>query len=169
MKHILHHFRRNRTYSSHERWGVFAVLGALTILVSASSFILFGEPVASASSLAVFEINPINQTLSADGLAHGQTTITVIDKKTSQAVVGVWVGLQVTNPTLRSMESTYLDWYSPEPGRAFYQTDERGQVSFLMISSVPGEIEYAIFAANPELKNDNKYQDLEQRFKVVFE
>ncbi|AKM84879.1 MAG: hypothetical protein VE98_C0001G0425 [candidate division Kazan bacterium GW2011_GWA1_50_15] len=168
MQHLFHHLRRDRSYSSHERWGVVVALGILTILISAGGFILFGNPAASASSLAVTDIRLTSQTLPADGANHGQATITISDKKTDQAVVGVWVGLQIVNPVLRGVANSYLGWYSPEPQRAFYQTDVNGQVQFPLISEIAADIEYAIYAANPELKNDNKYQELDRRFTVTF-
>ena len=82
--------------------------------------------------------------------------------------MGVWVGLQIVNPVLRGVANSYLGWYSPEPQRAFYQTDVNGQVQFPLISEIAADIEYAIYAANPELKNDNKYQELDRRFTVTF-
>ena len=169
MRRLLHHLRRDRDYSAHERWGVVAVLGTLTVVVSISGAVLFGRPAASATSLAVASIVQPQAVLPADGLLHGEATIAIVDKKTGQPASGVWAGLLVINPTERSPQLTYLDWYSFEPNRAFYQTDAEGRVKFSLGSQFPGDIEYAIYVANPELKNDNKYQDLGERFTVGFQ
>lgn len=169
MKRLLHHLRRDRTYSSRERWGVFATLGILTVAVSLGSVVLFGRPVASATSLKVADIALSSEVLQVSDQPTGTATITLVDKKTDQPAGGVWVGLLVTNPVQRSAQFTYLDWYSPEPNRAFYQTDSIGQVKFALASGIPGEITYKVYVANPNLKNDNKYQDLEDGFAVRFE
>ena len=169
MKHILNQLKRDRTYSTHERWGVFAALGVLTILVSAGGWFLFGQPAASAATLTVAGATLPQDTISADGQTSGQTVLTIINEIDNQPAAGVWVGLLITNPVQRTPALTHFDWYSAEPGRAFYQTDANGQVTFELMSTIPGEIEYQVYAANPELKNDNKYQDLEYQFTARFE
>ncbi len=166
---MLHHFRRNRTYSHHERWGVFAAMFALTILVSAGGWLLAGQPVVSASSMVVDSVNLSEKVVAADGASTTTAVITLQNKETQEPAADVWVGLIVPDINLRTPELSYLDWYSFEPGRAFYQTDQEGKISFKLASTIKGNIEYQIFTANPELKNDNKYQKLETSFWVTYQ
>ncbi|MFA5010262.1 MAG: hypothetical protein WC553_03530 [Patescibacteria group bacterium] len=169
MPHLLHHFRRNRTYNSHERWGVFSALFILTIAVSAGGWLLSGQPVASATTLAVTNIKLPPYELYADGKQQGEVVLTVTDKTTSLPATGIWVGLQIADPTLRTNRLTYFDWYSPESERAFFLTNDNGKVSFPLMSDMVGSLEYKIYTANPEAVNDAKYQSLDKSFVVKYE
>ncbi|MDD5605922.1 MAG: hypothetical protein PHR51_01150 [Patescibacteria group bacterium] len=169
MKKFLHHLRRNRHYAPHERWLTFGAMLALTIAISGSGWFLFGRPAASATSLEVSDI-VLAQTHVPASLETGtEVTITLRDKITTAPARNIWVGLYIENTWQRSEGLTYNAWYSPEPARAFYQTDELGQISFNMKSELAGEIEYQVYVANPDLKNDNKYQKLEKSFTINFE
>lgn len=169
MHKILHHLRRNRDYSSHERWGVFAGLLLLTLAITAGGWLFLGRPVSSAATIAVTDIKLSRDTLPVGTSSEGTVTLAVADKETNQPVEGVWVGLRIPSPELRTPQFTYYDWYSPAPERAFFQTDAQGQVVFPLASVVPGTIEYQVYIANPKLANDGKYQDLKQSFMVSYE
>lgn len=130
---------------------------------------MFGRPAASASSLAVKSVEVTDKVVAAGGLSHTNVTITLANKENQEPAANVWVGLIVANSDLRTPAFTYVDWYSFEPSRVFYQTDRSGQVTFKLASVISGDIEYQIFAANPELKNDNKYQKLETSFWVTYQ
>lgn len=168
MRKILHHFRRNRSYSHHERWGVFAAILVLTLMMSAGSWLMFGKPAASASSLMVQSVNLDRETAPADGEASIRAAITIVHKETNEPAAGIWVGLAIPETSKRTAGLSHAGWYSFEPGRAFYQTDARGEIEFRLASVVPGEIPYDIYAANPELKNDNKYQKLATSFWATY-
>lgn len=168
MTHLLHHFRRNRTYSSYERWGVFAGMLTLTLAVTAGGWLLLGKPAVSASSLTVANIELTKDNLPATGQPEGAVTVTIADKETLAPVIGVWVGLRIADPALRTPETTYYDWYSPAAERAFFQTDGNGRVTFPLTSKIPGAIEYQIYAANPEMANDAKYQSLHSALTVTY-
>lgn len=125
---------------------------------------LFGQPATSAASVAVAEIKLSHDTLEVGTTAAGTATITLADKETGAPAQNIWVGLFIPTDNLRTPTQTYFGWYSPSPERAFFQTDEDGQVSFPLVSTVPGSITYEIYAANPELANDAKYQSLHKSF-----
>jgi len=169
MHKMLHNFRRNRSYSSHERWGVFAGLLILTLAVSAGGWMLLGKPAASAASIEVTEVKLSQEILPIGVDSKGTVTITLANKEASKPAEGVWVGLRIPLPELRTPALSYYDWYSPESERAFYQTDKQGQVVLPLASTVSGLIEYQIYTANPELANDAKYQSLGQKFTVNYE
>ncbi len=169
MHKIFHHLRRNRNYSSHERWSVFAGLFILTLAVTAGGWLLLGKPATSAASVAVTDIKLSRDTLPIGIESKGMVTLTLADKETNQSMEGVWVGLRIPLSEFRTPAFTYYDWYSPASERAFFQTDSTGKVVFPLASLVTGAIEYEIYTANPELANDAKYQDLKQSFTVSYE
>lgn len=168
MKHLIHKIRQKRNYSPSERWLTLGMMLILTIGISGSGWFLFGKPAASATSLEVVGID-INRTqVIADAKDTANVGLRIIDKTTLQPAEKVWVGLYIKNEWQRSEALTYNHWYSFESGRAFYQTDAQGQVIFPVKSELAGAIEYQVYAANPELKNDNKYQKLEGSFTINF-
>jgi hypothetical protein len=169
MKKILHHFRRNRSYAKHEQWLTVGAMLVLTIIISTSSWLLFGKPASSATSLEVVETNISKTHVVADSTDMAEVNIILQDKATLTPATGVWVGLAIPKYWQSTDALTYNDWYSFEPNRAFYQTDENGKVNFKMKSALAGAIEYQIYVANPELKNDNKYQKLPTSFTINFE
>ena len=169
MNKVIYHLRRNRNYSSHERWGVFAGLLLLTLAVTAGGWLFLGRPVSSAAAMTVTNIKLSQDTLPVGTKSVGTATLTLADKETNQPTEGVWVGLRIPSPELRTPQFTYYDWYSPESERAFFQTDTAGQVVFPLASVVPGTIEYQIYTANPELANNGKYRSLGQKFAVSYE
>lgn len=169
MHKLIHQLRRNRDYSSHERWGVFAGLLLVTLAISAGGWLLLGKPAASAESLAVTKIELSADTLPTGSQAQGYVTITLANKETDSPQPNIWVGLRVADMKMRTTEFTYFDWYSPEPDRAFFQTDEQGQLKLPLKSEVAGVVTYQIFTANPELANDAKYQSLNREFRVNYE
>ena len=170
MTHIKHILRRNQTYAPHERWGVFAGLLLLTLAVTAGGgWLLTGKAVLSASSLMVTNVVLSDTALPINQPAAGQATIIIADKETQQPREGIWVGLRVDESRLQTPELTYFGWYSPTPERAFYQTDSQGQVELPLASAIPGMIEYEIYAANPELANDAKYQSLHNSFTIEYQ
>jgi hypothetical protein len=168
MTHILHHFRRNRSYSSHERWGVFAALLLLTLVVSAGGGLMFGRTAASAMPIAV-QINLERDTLPVGLEPAGQVALTLTNKETMLPAANVWVGLRIADPALRTPAFTYYDWYSPKPEHAFFITDTDGQVKFPLASLQEGAVEYQIYTANPESASDAKYQSLHSSFVVSYE
>jgi len=129
---------------------------------------MFGRPAISAASVSVESVNIERDAIPADGQTTTRAIIKLSDEETGEPAAGVWTGLIVANPDLRSPGFTYNGWYSLEPGRAFYQTNENGEVVFQLASTIAGSIEYQIFAANPETKNDNKYQELATSFWITF-
>ncbi len=169
MNKVMYHLRRNRNYSSHERWGVFAGLFILTLAVTAGGWLLLGKPASSAASVTVTDIKLSQNTLPIGIDSEGTVTLTLANKETTEPAEGVWVGLRVPLSELRTPQFSYYDWYSPESERAFYQTDTVGKVVFPLASLVTGTIEYEIYTANPELANDAKYQSLNQKFTVSYE
>ncbi|MBU1357120.1 MAG: hypothetical protein KJ620_11190, partial [Candidatus Edwardsbacteria bacterium] len=108
----------------------------LTVAVTAGSYLMFGRPAISAASVSVESVNVKKDAIPADGITTTQTTIRLANKETNAPAAGVWTGLIVANPDLRSPGFTYNGWYSLEPGRAFYQTNENGEVVFQLASTV---------------------------------
>ncbi len=168
MHKILHGFKRNRSYSSHERWGVFAGMLLLTLAISAGGWMLMSKPAASATSIAVTEVKLSKDILAVGEKPNGNVVLTLAHKETSIPAEGIWIGLRIPLSELRTPQFTYYDWYSPESGRAFYQTDKQGKVEFPLASLVPGLVEYQVYAGNPEISNDTKYQNLHKSFIVDF-
>lgn len=140
----------------------------MTIAVSAGGWLLFGKPVASAKSLTVSQVELSADTLPVGSLAKGYATITLTNKETQTPKAGVWVGLRIADTALRTAGATYYDWYSPEPERAFFQTDNNGQLKLPLKSEIAGPITYQVFTANPEIANDAKYQSLDYSFTVDY-
>lgn len=168
MHKLLYHFRRNRTYATHERWGVFAGLLFLTLAVTAGGWLLLGKPAASASSIVVTKIDLTKDTLPIGDKPTGEVTITVANKETQTPAVGVWLGLRIEDAILRTPQFTYYDWYSPTPERLFFQTNDKGQLTLPLTSKIAGLVRYEIYAANPEMANDAKYQPLDSSFNVSY-
>ena len=162
MKQILHHFRRDRSYDSRDRWMVFAALAILTMAVSVGSWLFVDRKPASATTtaVAIYELDS-TEPVPADGRSAHQLNITITDKNTAEPKAGVWVGLKVDRPDLTTAAATYLGWYSPEPGRAFYKTNDQGQVEFKLVSEIAGEIGYNIYLANPQNSGSDKYERLD--------
>ena len=169
MKKILHHFRRNRKYAKHEQWLTVGAMLLLTIIISSGGWLLFGQPASSTTSLEVIDINISETHVLADTKGTADVWLSLQDKTTLEPAPNVWVGLYILNYWQRTEQFTHNDWYSFEPNLAFYQTDEEGKVNFKIKSELAGAIEYKIYVANPELKNDNKYQKLEHSFTINFE
>lgn len=169
MKHLLHHFRRDRSYDSRDRWGVFAALAVLTMLVSVGSWLFVDHKSASATTAVLASVEVDSQDpVPADGRSAHQATITILDKATAEPKAGVWVGLKVDKPGLATSSATYLGWYSPEPGRAFYKTNEQGQVEFKLVSETAGDIDYDIYLADPKSNAQDKYERLEGTITASF-
>ncbi|MFH0905675.1 MAG: hypothetical protein V1826_03085 [bacterium] len=170
MTHILHHFRRNRSYARHERWGVVAMLAVLTAIVSLGSWLAFGpgKPAASATDVSAIAMAQPISGIPANGKNFSTATITIIDTKTDQPVPNAWVGLKINDPEQRTPERTYNGWYSPELSRAFYQTNARGQVEFELYSRVSGSIDYQVYTADPDAKDSDQYQKLDTVLTVAF-
>jgi len=104
----------------------------------------------------------------ADGLDSSPVTIAVTRKEDNSPAANVWVGLNITDEKLATPELSSFGWYSPEPGRSFYQTDAQGQIRFSVRSKIAGDITYGIYAADPEQKNSGKYLNLERDFTIHF-
>jgi len=104
----------------------------------------------------------------ADGVDSSKVAITVTQKEDSAPIAGIWVGLNINDEKLTTQDLSSFGWYSPEPGRSFYQTDAGGQVKFSIKSKVAGAITYSVYAADPEQKNSGKYLNLERDFTINF-
>lgn len=161
-------FARRRHYHSHEKWGVYAALFAITFGVWSASNLWQQDAPASVHTLYIQEISaPNSMPLSESG--RQIAAVSVIDKTTNQPAVGVWIGLRVKDPGESSPEYTYKSWYSPKAGRAFYPTNSLGLVYFPLDSTRAGKVEYEIYAGNPELNTSAKFQALQKSFVVEYQ
>ncbi len=165
--HLLHHLRRNRSYNHQEKWGIFAALGIMTVIVSATTFLWDGKPAQSSIPFAVSEVEAPEE-IQLSNPKDAQATITVMDERTGLPATNLWVGLSITDPKDRSAEYNYYDWYSPEKERAFFPTDAKGQVIFPLKTSQPGVVEYQIYTADPEKEGMDKYHTLSKSFTVTY-
>ncbi|RLC37321.1 hypothetical protein DRH29_02420 [candidate division Kazan bacterium] len=168
MRKFLHHFRRDRKYFRHDRWTVFGILAAVTLLVLLVNWTRLSTPKDSNLVLTVSKTAISENVIPADGSTFSNVGIWVQDQNGLPAD-SVWIGLKIYEPSLRTPAMTYLDWYSPEPERAFYQTNRGGWVEFPIASKIAGEIEYHIYTADPKAPQNQKYQNLNSSFVVTFE
>lgn len=167
---ISHHLRRGRNYHAREKWGVFAGLAVVTLLVWATSNMWYTSAPASFNTIYVQDIAKPNMvaitTPESDNIDIA--AIALVDKRTNKPAAGLWVGLRIKDETLRSPKFTYFDWYSPKAERAFYPSDAQGVVYFPLQSEVGGYVTYDVFVANPDGPSSQKYQPLESRFTVEY-
>ena len=168
MAHLSHPFHRNRSYASHDRWGVFGTLLTLTVLVSAGSWFNLLKPASSAMTIEVKNISVSQTSLVANAKPTGEVSFDLVNTQDNSPASGVWVGLRIENPLDRTDTNTYYDWYSPALERAFFQTDTNGKVKFPLISGKTGTIEYQIYTANLEGSNEGKYQNLGKSFVATY-
>jgi len=145
------------------------IIAAILLLLSYLVWGLIGSHVLSKSTMAVTGLNISKNELTADGQDFSMVSFTIIDNQNETKLSNVWVGLNIVNPIQTTDDLSYFGWYSPEPNRAFYQTDQNGQVKFNVRSKISGDITYAIYAANPNRKNSGKYQNLDKEFILCFE
>lgn len=167
---IGHKLRRGRNYHTREKWGVFAGLAVVTLLVWASSSMWYAKAPASSNTIYVQDIakpdvvgvtTPENDSIDLAAIA-------LVDKRTNQPAAGLWVGLHIKDETLRSPKFTYFDWYSPKAERAFYPTNAQGVVYFPLQSEIGGHVTYDVFVANPDGPSSQKYQALDGSFSVEY-
>lgn len=168
--HIHHHLRRNRKYHIREKWGVFAGLAAVTLLVWAGSSTWYNKAPASFNTLYVQDVSLPNfvQVTTPETAGLDLAAIALVDKRTNQPAAGQWIGLRVSEATKRSPQFTYYDWYSPKAERAFYPTNDQGVVYFPLQSEVGGNVTYEVFVANPDGPASQKYQRLGADFSVEY-
>jgi hypothetical protein len=166
-KHILHHLRRNRSYNRQEKWGVFAALGIMTVIISATSFLWDGKPAVSSIPYGVEKVEAPTEVQLSDA-KPAEAIITVMDRDTGLPATNLWVGLLITDKKDRAPEYTYHEWYSPISARAFFPTDTKGQVIFPLKAKEAGVVEYQIFSANPESQGNDKYTSLTEKFTVTY-
>ncbi|MBN2585380.1 Ig-like domain-containing protein [Patescibacteria group bacterium] len=107
--------------------------------------------------------------LMADGVDSSEVVVTVTQKEDNLPLSDVWVGLNINDDKLATPELSSFGWYSPEPERSFYQTNNQGQVKFSVRSKIAGDITYSIYAADPGQKNSGKYLSLGRDFTLHFE
>lgn len=164
---LLHHLRRKRTYNRHEKWGVFAALGIMTVLVGSTTFLWDGKPAESSVPYVIKSVEAPTE-IQLSNPEEATATITVMDETTNLPATNLWVGLMITDPKDRTHEYTYFDWYSPAPARAFFSTDTKGQVTFPLKTMEPGVVEYQIYTADPESDGTDKYHSLDKSFTVTY-
>ncbi|MFA5270076.1 MAG: hypothetical protein WC400_00425 [Patescibacteria group bacterium] len=104
----------------------------------------------------------------ADGIDSSEIAITITQKENNTPASEVWVGLNINDEALATPDLSSFGWYSPEPGRSFYQTNAQGQVKFSVKSKIAGDITYGVYVADPEQKNSGKYIALERDFVIHF-
>lgn len=168
MEKIIHHFRRNRSYQRRDRWMVFTILAVVTMFVL---FVNWSRLLTPAENEVILTVK--NTNISQDVVATGSTSfsnVTIqLQYENGLPAKSIWVGLKVHEPSLRTPEFTYSDWYSHEPDRSFYQTDSSGRVKFPVASHIAGEVEYHIYTADPDASQNKKYLDLNSNFVITFE
>ena len=128
----------------------------------------FGNSTSAETILKVDRLNIDQDTVMADGEDTSRVNITLTAKDNGLPASSVWVGLNIVDEKQASPDLTHFGWYSPEPGRSFYQTDTNGRVSFDVRSTVTGDITYAIYAANPGQTSSGKYESLDTEFTLTF-
>lgn len=167
---IHHHMRRGRPYHKREKWGVFAGLAVVTLLIWATSSMWYVKAPASSNTIYVQDVSvpQIAAITTTEADQADLAAIALVDKRTNQPAAGVWVGLYIEDETLRSPKFTYYDWYSPKAERAFYPTNAQGIVYFPLQSEVGGHITYDIFVANPDGPTSQKYQQLDSNFAIEY-
>jgi hypothetical protein len=146
-------------------------VGTAVVLVILLGLTIWGFISNKASSSTILQAGDLTISKTevlADGVDSSQVKIAIISKDDGSPVVGIWVGLHITNEQQATEELASFGWYSPEAGRSFYQTDESGQVVFEVKSKLAGDINYVVYAADPEQKNSGKYQSLERDFTLNF-
>jgi len=168
MKNIIHHFRRDRSYFRRDRWMVFGILTVVTMLILFVDWTRLVTPKHDELVLAVSKTDISEEVIPADGTTFTNVGIW-IQNQDGQAADSVWIGLKIHEQSLRTPALTYTDWYSYESERAFYQTNREGWVEFPIASEIAGEIEYHVYAADPEAHQNQKYQSLDSSFTVTFE
>src|SRR5680860_1505658 len=149
MKKFLHHFRRYRSYHREDRWMVFTMLAIVTLFVL---FVDWSKLPSTHNSDLIMTVNNVDiskELVNADGKDISRATIRINDEN-SQPVDSAWIGLKIHDESLRTPSLTHGSWYSFEPDRSFYQTDINGRVVFPMSSEIIGDIEYNIYAADPD-------------------
>ncbi len=155
--------------SSH---GKIVYLGIIVLLIVAIGGISWGlmmnNKAFSKSSLIAQNVIVDKTEVAADGLDFSQVTITIANQKENIVVPDIWTGLDVENDEQVTDGYSYFGWYSLEQNRAFYQTDQNGQVTFKIKSKIPGDIVYTIYIADPEQNGSGKYQSLDKSFTVSF-
>jgi len=167
---IFYHFRRNRTYARHERWGVVAGLFALTLAVAGVGFLFVNKSQAEAADITIETVTTPDRSIKANGQDSADTQILVTKTGSNVPAVNTWIGLKVHDKGLTTSQLTYNEWYSPETGRAFFQTDARGEVDFPMLSQKAGTITYDIYTADIGTDNSTaSYRKLGKQFVVHYD
>lgn len=166
-KKILHHFRRNRKYHRHERWGVVASLLVLTVLVSAGGTLLATQTRTQAATAEVKAIAVSHEAIElTDDTA--EVTIALVKAGTEVPAASTWVGLKPKNLSQVGDRYIYSNWYSPITSRAFFQTDARGEVAFPLLSENSGVVEYDIYVADPSFQDQSKLTRTGSSFEATF-
>jgi hypothetical protein len=168
--HHIHHLLRHRTHHRHERWGVFAALAIVTLVIWATSSAWITKAPASSSTIFVQNISApdvVNVTRQTDKKLD-LAALALVDKRTNKPAAGVWVGLRIADESLRSPHFTYFGWYSPHAERAFYPTDDMGVVYFPLQSEIPGHVTYEVYVGNPDRPASQKYKALGSEFSVEY-
>lgn len=165
---FLHHFRRNRKYARHERWAVVLGLFVLTLLIAGAGYGLNVKNQAQASNIEVESVTAPDRPIRADGHDFEEARLSLTQTGSSIPAVNVWVGLKLKDRKMTSPSLSLNNWYSPQPDRAFFQTDARGQVTFPMMSEVAGTVEYDIYLANIGEGMEASYQRLDKEFVVNY-
>ena len=149
---------------------LYLILAAiLVILLSYAIWGFIGNRVFSSTVLRVNNLTISKNELLANGKDTSVVKIAIITQDNNSLIADVWVGLNIINTEMATEELSYFGWYSPEPGRAFYQTNKNGEVKFNIKSKMAGDITYGIYAANPQQQNRGKYQSLNKEFTLKFE
>jgi hypothetical protein len=145
-------------------------IGAI-VLIALIGYAIWGSVSRPATSSTILEVSGLNigrDQLAANGEDISTVSLTITTKDDGLPAAGMWIGLHIPDESQASEEFTHFGWYSPEPGRSFYTTDANGRVSFSIRSVVPGEVTYAVYAANPEQRSSGKYQSLDKEFTLTF-
>ncbi|MBU1083439.1 hypothetical protein KKE14_03360 [Patescibacteria group bacterium] len=149
---------------------------ALYIIMAAILIILIGYAVwglISKGAISGSNLEVSNLTISKDSLvANGKDFSTVeinIANKEGIPASNMWVGLKITDITKATESFSYFGWYSPEPNKSFYQTDENGKVSYAIKSEIAGDINYEIFVTGNSQSDGNGYQSLDKKFILHFQ
>lgn len=145
------------------------IIAAILLLLSYLVWGLIGSHALSQSTMAAADLTISKNEIIANGQDFSIVSFTIIDSQDETKLSDVWVGLNIVNPIQTTDDLSYFGWYSPEPNRAFYQTDQNGQIKFNVRSKISGDIIYAIYAANPDHKNSGKYQNLNKEFTLHFQ
>ncbi|MEZ4210358.1 MAG: hypothetical protein R3B38_01440 [Patescibacteria group bacterium] len=166
MIELIRNLRRLRNYHPREKWWVFGGLAVITLVIWSVNSVWLDDTPANKHTVSVSNLSVPSDVVKNEGFELA--TIQLTDKNTSQPVSGVWVGLRISDKAKRSPSYTYYDWYSPKAGRAFFPTNEEGEVYFPLESELDGEVEYDIYVGNPDVANYAKYQSLDTGFRVNY-